>query len=118
MAGTVGWLVEGNIKSGQFEAFDELMKEMVEGTSTESGTLNYEWYVADDRSSFTIWEKYADNDATLAHVNGFIDKWSQRFGECCDMTRFVVYGDADDRVKKTVGGWSPIYQKHWGGFAR
>jgi hypothetical protein len=34
------------------------------------------------------------------------------------MTRFVVYGDADDRVRNTVGGWNPIYQGHWGGFAR
>jgi quinol monooxygenase YgiN len=118
MADTVGWLVEGNIKPGKFEAFDELMQEMVEGTSAEPGTLNYEWYVAEDKSAFTIWEKYADNDATLSHVNGFIEKWSGQFMECCDMTRFVVYGPADDRVKETVGGWGPIYQGHWGGFAR
>jgi quinol monooxygenase YgiN len=118
MADTCGWLVEGNIKPGQFETFDELMKEMVEGTSAEPGTLNYEWYLAEDRSSFTIWEKYADADATLTHVNGFIEKWSERFMACCDMTRFVVYGSPDDRVRETVGGWGPVYQGHWGGFAR
>jgi|SRR5436190_9569370 len=116
MADTVGWLVEGNIE--QFDAFEELMKEMVEGTSTEPGTLNYEWFISDDKSSFTIWEKYADNEAALAHLNGFLEKWAKHFGEHSEMTSFVVYGDADDRVRNTVASLTPTYQKHWGGFAR
>lgn len=118
MAGTVGWLVEGNIKEGKLDAFNELKGEMIEGSSAEPGTLNYEWYIAEDDATFTIWEKYADPEATLTHFKGFVEKWSGRFMECCEPTRFIVYGDADDTVKSAIAGMGPVYQKHWGGFAR
>ena len=104
MADTVGWLVEGNIKEGKLDAFNELKEEMIEGTSTEAGTLNYEWYIAEDGSTFSIWEKYADPDATMTHFKGFGEKWAGRFLESCEPTRFIVYGSPDDTIKEVDGG--------------
>lgn len=118
MAETVGWLVAGDIKDGQLDAFNELKEEMIVGTSTEPGTLNYEWYIGQDSSTFTIWEKYADSDATMTHFTGFVEKWAGRFMECCTPNRFIVYGSPNDAVKAAIADWGPVYEQHWGGFAR
>jgi quinol monooxygenase YgiN len=118
VAETVGWLVAGTIKEGRLDAFAELKDEMIEGTSTEPGTLNYEWYIGEDDSTFTIWEKYADSEATMTHFTGFVEKWAGRFAECCEPKRFIVYGSPNDAVRAAIADWRPVYEKHWGGFAR
>ena len=48
MEGQVSWMLEGAVKAGQLDTFKALMEEMVEGTSTEPSTLNYEWYISED----------------------------------------------------------------------
>src|ERR671934_570017 len=96
MQGQVSWLLETAVKPGQLDTFKALMDEMVDGTSTESQTLNYEWYISDDRGSIHLYEKYADSDAMIAHVNGFLEKWAARFMACIDVTRFTVYGNPSD----------------------
>lgn len=115
---TVGWFVEAKVKDGRLDDFAALVDEMVAGTAAEAGTTNYEWYLSEDGTTIHIWEKYADSDAALSHVQGFIEKWSGRFGDCVEMTRFDVYGSPDERIKETVGSWGPRWMGHWRGFAR
>ena len=93
----VSWLIELAVKDGQLDAFTELMEEMVTGTSVEPQTLAYEWYISDDRTTVHIYEKYADSASTISHVNGFLEKWAERFAACVDVSRFVVYGTPNAR---------------------
>jgi quinol monooxygenase YgiN len=118
MEGQVSWVIELAVKPGELGSFKELMEEMVEGTSTEPPTLNYEWHISDDESVVHIYEKYADSDATVAHVNGFLEKWAARFLSCVDVTRFVVYGSPDAAARELLDGFGPTYMAPWGGFAR
>jgi quinol monooxygenase YgiN len=118
MEGHVAWIIELAVKDGQLGTFEELMKEMVEGTSAEPRTLAYEWYVSSDESSVHIFEKYADSDAMITHVNGFLEKWARRFMGCVDITRFVVYGDPSPSAREILDGWKAIYMSPWGGFSR
>jgi hypothetical protein len=94
------------------------MEEMVEGTSTEPPTLNYEWYIGEDDGVVHIFEKYADSDAMIAHVNGFLEKWAGRFLACVDVTRFTVYGNPSAAARELLAGFGPTYLGPWGGFAR
>ena len=73
------------MKDGQLETFEELMEEMVEGTSAEPKTLAYEWYISEDGGTVHILEKYADSDPMIEHVTGFLDKWARRFMGCVDV---------------------------------
>ena len=59
----VSWVIELAVKGGELDTFTALMEEMVEGTSTEPPTLNYEWYISEDDSVVHIFEKYADSEA-------------------------------------------------------
>lgn len=114
----VSWVVELEVKDGALEAFKELMEEMVAGTSAEPQTLAYEWYISGDGKTVHIFEKYADSDATVSHVSGFLEKWAARFMESVDVTRFVVYGDPTPAAREILAGFGPTYLGPWGGFSR
>ena len=114
----VAWVIELALKDGKLGAFEELMKEMVEGTSAEPQTLAYEWYISGDSGEVHIFEKYADSEAMVLHVNGFLSKWAGRFMECVNITRFVVYGDPSPAAREILDGWNAKYLGPWGGFSR
>ncbi len=91
---------------------------MVAGTSSEPGTLNYEWFISDDDKTVHLYEKYADSAATVAHVSGFMEKWASRFMESVEVTRFTVYGNPDDAAKEIIAPFGGKILGTWGGFAR
>jgi quinol monooxygenase YgiN len=114
----VAWVIELTVKPGQLGTLKELMDEMVEGTSGESGTRNYEWYISDDESTVHIFEKYESSEAMIAHVNGFLEKWAARFMGCVEPTRFVVYGSPSEAARELLAPFGGTYLGPWGGFAR
>jgi quinol monooxygenase YgiN len=114
----VSWVIELAVKDGQLDSFKTLMGEMVAGTSSEAGTLNYEWYISDDERIVHIFEKYADSEAMITHVSGFMEKWAGRFLECVDPTRFTVYGDPSAAARELLAPFGGTYLGPWGGFAR
>jgi quinol monooxygenase YgiN len=116
--GQVSWVVECSIRDGQLDAFKALMDEMVAGTSGEPGTLNYEWFISDDDKTVHIYEKYADSAATVTHVNGFMEKWAQRFMGCVDVSRFTAYGNPDESAREIMAPFGGKQLSTWGGFAR
>jgi quinol monooxygenase YgiN len=116
--GQVSWVVQCAVKDGQLDAFKELMEEMVAGTSDEPGTLNYEWFISDDGSTVHIYEKYADSQATMAHVKGFMEKWAGRFMGCVDVKGFTAYGNPDEAAQKAMEPFGGKLLGTWGGFAR
>jgi quinol monooxygenase YgiN len=118
MEGQVSWVIDLAVKPGKLDAFTELMEEMVAGTSTEPQTLAYEWYISEEGSTVHIYEKYADSDATVKHVTGFVEKWAERFTGCVDVNRFVVYGDPSAGAREMLAGFGPEYLGPWGGFSR
>ena len=114
----VSWVIELAVKPGQLDSFKQLMDEMVAGTNEEPETLNYEWYISDDGGSVHIFEKYANSEAMITHVNGFMEKWAGRFMECVNPTRFVVYGDPSPAARELLAPFGGTYLGPWGGFAR
>ena len=113
----VSWVIELAVKPGQLDSFKELMEEMVAGTSTEPETLNYEWYISGDNGTVHIFEKYANSEAMITHVNGFMEKWAARFMERVDPTRFTVYGDPSEAARELLAAFGGTYLGPWGGFA-
>jgi quinol monooxygenase YgiN len=114
----VSWVIELSVKAGQLDTFKALMDEMVSGTSTEPGTLNYEWYISDDEGTVHIFEKYESSEAMVVHVNGFMEKWAARFMQCVQPTRFVVYGAPSEAARALLAPFGGTYLAPWGGFAR
>jgi quinol monooxygenase YgiN len=116
--GQISWVLQCTVKEGQLDAFKELMDEMVAGTSEEPGTLNYEWFISDDGNSVHLYEKYADSEAMIAHVEGFMEKWARRFMGCIEVTGFTAYGNPTDAAKEVMAPFGGNQLATWGGFAR
>ena len=68
MANTVSWNLQVAVRDGRVEDFAALMHEMVESTRQEPGTQIYEWFLSPDRKTCHIYERYADSDAAMAHI--------------------------------------------------
>lgn len=118
MGDQVSWVIELAVKPGQLEAFKALMEEMVAGTRVEPSTLAYEWFISDDGATVHIYEKYVDSDAMVAHVNGFLAKWAERFLAAVDVIRWTVYGSPNAAAREILDGMGPVYLGPWGGFSR
>jgi quinol monooxygenase YgiN len=116
--GQVSWVVQCTVKEGEHEAAKALMEEMVAGASEEPGALNYEWFVSDDGGTVHIYEKYADSDATVAHMKAFGQNWAARFMGCLDVQRVTVYGNPDEAAQTAIAPMGGKQLSTWGGFAR
>ncbi len=114
----VSWLVEVEVKPGQLETFKQLVRDMVESTSPEPGTLSYEWFISDDGTLVHIYERYADSEALLTHFRGFLEKFAERFSASLDLKRFTVYGEPSDEVREALAVLNPIFLGTLGGFVR
>jgi quinol monooxygenase YgiN len=118
MENQVSWLIELAVKPGELETFKALREEMVAGTSGEPGALAYEWFISDDGGTVHIYEKYADSDAMISHVNGFREKWAGRFRVCVDVQRFTSYGSPTAAAEEVLDGFGGTHLGPWGGFSR
>ena len=114
----VSWVVEVELKPGKEDDFRALMEEMVESTKTEPGTQAYEWFFSDDGSRCHIYERYADSEAMISHVGGFMEKFAGRFMGAGDVKRFTVYGSPSAEGKKALEAFGGTYMAQRGGFAR
>ena len=95
------------------------MSEMVESTKkNEAGTLNYEWFLSDDKKICHLYERYKDSSAVLAHLGTFGEKIMGRFMECLEPKKFTVYGNPESNVKEALTAFGPVYMPPSMGFVR
>jgi len=119
MSAHVSWVLELNIQPGRDADFRALMAEMVAATkANEPGTLNYEWSVTADGKQCHTCERYADSDATMAHLDNFGSKYAERFMAVLTPVRFTIYGTPSDEVKAALAGFHPTYVAPAAGFIR
>ena len=119
MDNSVSWILELEIKDGEFENFQSLMQEMVDATkANEPNTLNYEWTISEDRKNCHIYERYVDSDATMIHLGSFGIKYGERFMDAVEVTRLVVYGNPNNEAKAVLEGVGAVFMLPFGGFAR
>ena len=130
MSDIIEWVLEMRVQDGQADRVQPLLDEMVAAKrADEPGALHYEYYMPDDRSTCTVLERYADNDAVMAHLGNFGAKFADRFLTAFAPERFTVYGPAKDgrRFPPLAFGqtgqrpWQPFKRKkpphHCGGFS-
>jgi quinol monooxygenase YgiN len=118
MSTAISWDLMLKVNDGQLESFRSLMDEMVASTRDEPGAVIYEWFVSDDGGSVHIYERYADSDATLAHLGGFAEKFAQRFFSMVEPTSFHAYGAPSAACREALEGAGAQFLSPFGGFAR
>lgn len=111
--------VELKIKPGQFDNFKRLVKEIASSVkSSELTTLNYEWSISQDSTVCHILERYADSDATVAHLKMFNVDYAKRMDAMVETTGFTVYGHPNDELKQMLGVSASNAMIPFAGFAR
>ena len=114
----ISWDLMLTVNDGQLESFRTLMEEMVSATQEEPGALIYEWFVSDDGGTVHIYERYADSDATLAHLGNFGGRFAERFFSMVDPIGFYAYGTPSDACREALTGAGAQFLTPFGGFAR
>ena len=113
---SLGWIVEAQIKDGQRDTFEAVMKEIVEETKKEPGTLNYQYYVSDD-GQVLVYERFKDAEAAHIHVSNW-DNFAERWVAAAVPTRMVHLGNLPADLRERHAALAPAWLKPFGGFAR
>lgn len=118
MSDHVAWLLEFDVKDGKDTEFGAVMRDMVAATRNEPKTLNYEWSRSEDGKAYHLYERYADSDGVLTHLQGFGENFAERFLAVITPTRFTVYGNPNQAARQALSGLNPTYMAAAAGFAR
>ena len=118
MSDVVSWDLMVAVKAGELENFRTLMGEMVEATKQEPGALVYEWFISDDNSAVHLYERYADSEATLAHLGNFGENFAGCFFGSVEATGFYVYGSPNEAAAEALRDAGAQILGSFGGFAR
>ena len=115
----VFWNLELEIKSGRYDDLVALMSEMSTKTlEHEPDTLNYEWFISDDKQTCHIYERYINSEAVLTHLGNFQTHFAERFFDILDAERFMVYGKVSDTVRGALASIGAQFMDRLGGFTR
>ena len=112
-------VAENDIIAGQLESLKALILEMSEVIQRdEPGTLNYEWYIAEDSKSAHAFERYTDSETCLHHLMSMRQQYGERLFACLTITKITVYGNPSAQLRELFAGAAPIYGSRFAGVAR
>ena len=87
------------------EVFRSAVRDAVEVSASEPGTLLYDWYVDEETGRARLYEAYDSADSIMAHAEGkvFTEIGPVLFG-CCRITHIDAYGDAEaQKIAEALG---------------
>lgn len=82
---------------------------MVAATYADAGSVDYLWYISDDKKEVHFYERYKDADACLEHGATFA-KFGERFMSCITWDAFWVFGDLDKDPESAGGKFRAILE--------
>ena len=88
---------------------------------TEDFCLEYGYYISEDGTSVTLYEKYIDSESAIKHGQNFMDgPFFDRFFNLFTLNKFIVTGPASDEFKKftSENGFVIEYRNSIDGFIR
>ncbi len=112
-------IAENDIIAGQLENLKALILEMTETINRdEPGTLNYEWFIADDGKSAHVYERYANSETCLSHLMSMRQQYGERMFACLTMTKITAYGKLSPQLLQLFGDNAPTPRSRFAGVAR
>jgi quinol monooxygenase YgiN len=71
------------IHSGKLDAFEEAAKKCLTSVrEKDKGTLQYDWFLNEDRTICIVRERYEDSDAVVRHAANLGDTLEELLGVC------------------------------------
>ena len=118
----ITFIIDLKVNSNSSEDLNQLVEEMTQNViNTEAFCLEYGYFISDDGTSVTLYEKYEDSDGATMHGQNFIDgPFFDRFFNLFTLEKFIVTGPASDEFKKftSENGFVIEYRESVDGFIR
>ena len=112
----IHWVYEGIIVNR--DLVDAKLEEIVAHVkANEPGALSYVYCLNEDESMLTIYERYRNNSAVLAHGEN-MQPYIYIFENAVQVTKFLVFGPVNDEVRELLTGFGAEFQKPLAGFVR
>jgi quinol monooxygenase YgiN len=112
-------LAEVNINAGQLDTLKALVIEMTDDIRhSEPGTLNYEWFIADDGKSAHVFERYTDSEADMLHLMNYGQKYAARSAACLTINQITIYGNPSSEVRGVFAALPTTYMGLFAGVSR
>jgi quinol monooxygenase YgiN len=114
----VHFVIDLAIHGGKFDDFAAIVRSMTDGTATEAGALEYEWFLSKDNSRCRLLETYANAEAVQAHLAGaVVHELVPKLLAFATISRFEVYGVLDGPSAMTLSSFGAEIYRHWHGLA-
>tara|TARA_X000000950_G_scaffold87171_1_gene109758 strand:+ start:731 stop:1192 length:462 start_codon:yes stop_codon:yes gene_type:complete len=118
----ITFIIDLKVNSNSSEDLNQLVEEITQNViNTEAFCLEYGYFISDDGTSVTLYEKYEDSDGATKHGQNFIDgPFFDRFFNLFTLEKFIVTGPASDEFKKftSENGFVIEYRESVDGFIR
>ena len=85
----------------------------------EPQTLVYQYHFSKEENKVFLLEIYPNNEAALIHMNNFLgSQWEAEFVENFSISNFQVLGNANSKLKKSLGPFTKDFRSNLIGFDR
>ena len=119
---SISFIIELKVNTDSKENLDIFIQEITDNVlNTEEFCLEYGYYISEDRSSVTLYEKYIDSESGIKHGQSFISgPFFDRFFNLFTLQNFIVTGPASKEFKKFTSdnGFVIEYRESVDGFRR
>lgn len=119
---TISFIIDLKVNTDSKENLDIFIQEITDNVlNTEEFCLEYGYYISEDRSSVTLYEKYIDSESGIKHGQNFISgPFFDRFFDLFTLQNFIVTGPASNEFKKFTSdnGFVIEYRESVDGFTR
>tara|TARA_Y100001949_G_C15957760_1_gene317788 strand:- start:90 stop:539 length:450 start_codon:yes stop_codon:yes gene_type:complete len=119
---SISFIIDLKVNTDSKENLEIFIQEITDNVlNTEEFCLEYGYYVSEDRSSVTLYEKYIDSDSGIKHGQNFISgPFFDRFFDLFTLQNFIVTGPASKEFKKFTSdnGFVIEYRESVDGFTR
>ena len=116
MDGVIHWVYEGTIGNRALvvEKLEEIVAHVREN---EVRALAHEYCLDEDQNMLTIYERYANNQADLAHGEN-MQPYIYFFDQAVRVKKFIVFGPVNNQVKELLSGFGAEFQTPLAGSVR
>ena len=115
----VFWLLELEINDGAYDDFEAVMRDMIANVEqNEPATLNYEWFISDDKKTCHIYERFENSEATLFHLGLFGEHFAERFMSLITLKRLVLHGDPSPALHEALSNLGAGFMGRWAAAAK
>lgn len=103
------YIIDFDVTEGKETDMQQLIEDLMESTSKESGVLNYHW--AKNGNIYDSLEHFESSKAAYDHLTNFAENFAERYMSLGTVISTTVYGNPNPAVKEILNGFEAVYKQ-------